>query len=258
MSTNNYAIDYIKRATSSASIEQPDPKRAGTDYQILLGIHEAHKLSGAKGAAGAWSALKKTAPHLDRKSRRIHADELKYIAIPDYAVDEYPIYLQGTNLLIGTRGAGKSLLALDIVAKIAMNNPSRSIVYCAGEAIAAYGVRWEAWKKHNHAHPKNVIFWDGALQLLNPGDVAEFMADIQDDKPCFVVIDTVARSMAGSNENDTAVMSQYVAAAEQLTKELHAGLLLVHHEGRNGMQRGMLKRNDDAFKAVVDQAITTT
>jgi DNA-binding transcriptional ArsR family regulator len=96
-----------------------------------------------------------------------------------------------------------------------------------------------------------VIFWDGALQLLNPDDVAQFMADVQADKPAFIVIDTVARSMAGANENDTAVMSLYVNQSETIGKELNAGILLVHHEGRNGLQRG-----SSALDGAVDSVLS--
>jgi hypothetical protein len=251
MIPNTYAVDYIKRATTSATIEPPDPQRAGQDLETLGAIYTAHTIGKAQGAMGAWSALRKIAPHLDRKNRRIMADDLKYIRIPNYAVSEYPIYDLGTNLFIGTRGAGKSFIALDIVAKIACAQPNRAVVYCAGEAISAYAPRWEAWKQHNQKHPKNVIFWDGALQLLNPDDVAQFMADVQADKPAFIVIDTVARSMAGANENDTAVMSHYANQAEALAKELTAGLLLVHHEGRNGLQRG-----SSALDGAVDSVLS--
>lgn len=48
-----------------------------------------------------------------------------------------------------------------------------------------------------------------------------------------IVIDTLARSMAGGDENSAQDMGRAIAVADQLRDQFDAATLLVHHSGKN-------------------------
>jgi uncharacterized membrane protein len=234
-----YAIKYIRQALTSPSLPAPDKAKAGEDYDALHALYESHQEDGPNGAQKAWKSIKKFAPHLDQKPRLYNANDLVNLVIPKYALPTgYAIYEFGFNILIGKRGAGKSFIALDIAARIAENNPDRTVIYTAGEGLPSYSPRWEAWKKHHQLHLKNLLFWDGAVQLLDAESYTQFAKEVRDLKPIFIIVDTVARAMTGFSENDNTVMGQFVQAVDEMMRELEVGVLLVHHEGRNGEMRG--------------------
>lgn len=234
-----YSVKYVRQALSSEALPPPDRAIAGADYDALHSLYESHRAGGMAAAAASWAALKKFVPHLDQRPKLLNADDLIRLEVPKYALqDGYAIYLHGLNILIGARGAGKSFIALDIAAKIAEDHPDRSVIYTAGEGLPSYAPRWEAWKKYHQKHPKNLMFWDGAVQLLDANTYGEFAEEVRPLKPIFVVIDTVARAMTGFSENDTTVMGEFVQAVDGMMREFECGTLLVHHEGRNGVMRG--------------------
>lgn len=239
MSTH-YCITYIQKCLTSSSVPAPEKSKAGgeSDYNLLLSMYEAHQQYGNEGAIRAWGALKRTAPHLDRRPRWMNANDLHNIEIPRYAQGGYPFYLHGMNVLVGARGGGKSFVALDAAAKIAQAHPQNTVIYTAGEGLPSYVTRWEAWKFWYKAQVNNLIFWEGALQMLNKDELGEFVAEFRPQKPVFIIVDTVARAMTGYNENDTQQMGEFVAMSEAVMKELNCGLLLVHHVGRAGLMRG--------------------
>ncbi len=236
-----YAIKYLRQAVTSDTLPQPDRTKAGSaeNFDALQSIHDAHVAGGQAGARAAWNAVKKFVPHLDQKPQLYNANDLVNLIIPKYALPNgYAIYQYGFNILIGKRGAGKSFIALDIAARIAENNPGRTVIYTAGEGLPSYAPRWEAWKKHHRLYLDNLLFWDGAVQLLDVESYEQFATEVRELKPVFIIVDTVARAMTGFSENDNTVMGQFVQAVDEMMRELDVGVLLVHHEGRNGEMRG--------------------
>jgi hypothetical protein len=234
-----YSIKYIRQAIVSETLPPPDRSKAGNDYDALHALYESHQEGGVEGAQKAWKSIKKFVPHLDQKPKLYNANDLVNLVIPKYALPTgYAIYEFGFNILIGKRGAGKSFIALDIAARIAENNPNRTVIYTAGEGLPSYSPRWEAWKKHHQTHLTNLLFWDGAVQLLDAESYTQFANEVRNLRPIFIIVDTVARAMTGSNENDNTVMGQFVQAVDEMQRELEVGVLLVHHEGRNGEMRG--------------------
>jgi hypothetical protein len=189
------------------------------DYDALHAVYEAHLTGGQAAARTAWGAIKKFAPHLDQRAKLYNANDLINLVIPKYALPTgYAIYEFGFNILIGKRGAGKSFIALDIAARIAENNPDRTVIYTAGEGLSSYAPRWEAWKKHHQVYLKNLLFWDGAVQLLDVESYTQFSSEAHDLRPIFIIVDTVARAMTGSNENDNNVMGQFVQAVDEMQR----------------------------------------
>ena len=190
-----------------------------------------------------------------------YADDLRNLPQPRYALEEYPIYEQGLNVLFGASGAGKSFVAIDIAGRLA--RAGAVVVYIAAEGLFGYSARWECWKAHNGAAAReNLIFWDSPLSLPNESELDSFMTQIAPHKPNVIIVDTVARCMPGYDENSTNDMGLFVSACDQMRHRMGVGVLAIHHTGKDGRIRGssvlfassdsvlFLKRDDTEIKIV--------
>lgn len=174
----------------------------------------------------------------DKTQYLIPADDLHLLEIPTYLIENYAVYDKSLNALVGASGGGKSFAALDIAAKIAQKNLG-VVIYIAAESVAQFGVRFEAWKSHNKVKTlPNLMFHTDAVNMLDELQVTGFLTQVAECRPRFVVLDTVARCMVGGDENSTRDMSLFVDACNRVMRELSAGLLLVHHVGKDGKMRG--------------------
>lgn len=206
-----------------------------------MGIFMAHQVGGVEGAMAAWESLKRLRPDLakdiNKQPKLIHADELKNLVQPAYIVGDYPLYNDGFNVLFGKSGTGKSFVALDIAGRVAVEN---TVVYIAGEGVHGYGERWEAWKSFHQCQHAELYFWTEALQIIEERDVWEFFQELQDNgkSPKLVIIDTLARSAVGVDENSALAMGQFIAAVDNIRDKLNCSTLVVHHTGNNGNIRG--------------------
>jgi RecA-family ATPase len=68
-------------------------------------------------------------------------------------------------------------------------------------------------------------------------------------EPALVVIDTMARSLGGLNENEASAAGVFLGLTETLARELRCHVMTVAHEGKDG-SRGV--RGSSAFEAGVD------
>lgn len=244
--TTRYSINYIHQCLIKDDIEPPIPDRSGDNLDALKALYEAHKAGGSHSAKKAWEVLKKAVPHLNRRQKLISFNDLHLIERPQYALPvsedgtapPYALYLGGLNTLYGQPGSGKSFVAIDFCKRLSLAYPDRAIIFSAGEGVSGLSGRSAAWDKHFGSTPENLLLWDEAVPMLNEAAVEEFIANIEPLKPLFVVVDTLARSMDGENENDTSVMSNYIKATEELMRRLDCGVLLIHHTGRGGFIRG--------------------
>ncbi len=173
----------------------------------------------------------------------ILADELKNLPIPRYSLDEYPIYASGLNMLVGPSGGGKSFIAVDvtglIVTKEVKEDKQPVVVYIAGEGLFGYSSRWEVWKDKNGIHEQaNAIFYDEPVNFLDETEFSKFIDEITPHSPTLIIVDTVATCMSGFDENSTRDMGMFVSACRRLQFLLNAGVLLVHHTGKDGTARG--------------------
>ncbi|MEO1443657.1 MAG: AAA family ATPase [Chloroflexota bacterium] len=260
-----YIADYITRALSADKIEEPDRARAGEHYETLATIHHAHTDNGSQAATAAWGAIKRLAPELamleSTENDLIHADELGTIPIPMYLLTSYPVYSVGFNVLIGESGVGKSFIALDIAGRIATK---AAVVYIAGEGLAGYAARWYAWKDYHHITDTTYLFfYKKALQVLDKVELETFIALIATHEPSLVIIDTLARSAVGVDENSAKEMGEFISACDHIRNSLNVAVLVVHHTGKNGDIRGssslygaadslMLARHDDGFIRLIN------
>jgi RecA-family ATPase len=226
-------------ALNEDELQAPDTSRANGTYELLHSLFIAHVAGGPDGARRAWGALRNAYPQiadLDGPPLLIHADDLaRLIPAPSYVSNEYPLYMGGFNVLIGPSGAGKSFVALDMAAQVACDT---SACYIAGEGIAGYAARWEAWKGHHSVNSANLWFYREALQVIQDDQLHNFIGMIQEHEPELVVIDTLARSAEGLEENSAKDVGRFVGACDRLRRALDTSILVVHHTGKAGTIRG--------------------
>lgn len=154
----------------------------------------------------------------------------------------------GLSLLFGPTGGGKTFLALDYALRIAQQKP---VVYVAAEGAAGYAARLLAWTHHHKQSAGQLFFVCEAVNLLNGGEVAAFIAAISPKAPALVIFDTLARCMIGGEENGSRDMGLAVAACDKIKNAIGGAALLVHHPTK----AGTTERGSGALKAACDQVI---
>lgn len=154
------------------------------------------------------------------------------------------------NLLAGTYGSGKSLIAFDmaycVAAGIAWNGhkvEQGSVVIVAGEGHSGISQRFAALSiKYGIDCPENIHLSELPANFLDP-DGAELVHDAV-EKICpdaaLVVVDTLNRSFGKGDENNTADMTRFVNNIDANFRRSGKTMLIVHHtsKGNTGASRG--------------------
>lgn len=239
----SYTADYIRRALASPTIEAPDFNQANGSGEVLMSIYEAHKIGGVASARAALETVKRLRPDIAdllRKPRKvIPADELKRLSQPEYMIQGYPFYKFAFNVLIGQSGTGKSFVALDFCGRLIKQG--LTVIYVAGEGLHGYAARWEVLKQHLQIeHGATFQFYSEPVQFLDPDARAEFINELSEHgiKPDFIVVDTLARSAVGIEENSNKEIGAWVNAVDIVCRHYDCGVLVVHHTGKDGKTRG--------------------
>ena len=157
-------------------------------------------------------------------------------------------------------------IALSIAAGISIAGTKTvpcGVVYCAAEA--GEGVKARVKQAENNLKISgNSPF---ALLTVAPnlgerdGDTTELIKDIKSAENInqtqykVVILDTLARVMAGFDENSTKDAGQFIKNAEHIARELNALVIVVHHAGKNS-EKGM--RGSSALLGAVDTVLKVT
>lgn len=177
---------------------------------------------------------------------------------------------RSVSALYGASGSGKTFYALDLAFHICLGLPWRGrrvrqapILYIALEGEAGFGKRVEVAKK-NYGTPGKYYF----ARLLAPiglgtseanrtsEELIIRAAQLQKQKTGqpvgLIVIDTLARAMAGDNENEAAAMSTFLARVERIRSKTGAAVLLIHHPGKD---QSLGLRGSSALFAALDAVV---
>lgn len=152
------------------------------------------------------------------------------------------------TMIFGASGASKSFLALDYALQVAQQSP---VVYGAFEGETGYPARVAAWCKHNRKGVGKLFMCLGFVEMIQDMQLNAFIASCQQIKPRLVVIDTLAMSMIGSDENNTRDMGLYIKTCKRLIAELDCSVLLLHHTNKAGIQ----ERGSGAMRGSCDMMI---
>lgn len=164
----------------------------------------------------------------------------------------------------GAPNVGKTFLMLDVALHIAAGIPwhgvktrKSRVLYCAAEGGAGLDLRLEAIKQRNPAlwalAAANFAKMQITLDLHGNADVDAIIAMASKSAGVdLIIIDTLARSLGGGDENSTQDMSRAVNNATRLQHELNATVLFVHHSGKDS-DKGA--RGSTALLGAVDTEI---
>jgi hypothetical protein len=171
----------------------------------------------------------------------------------------------GAAVVMGAANSGKTFVVLDLVLHIAAGQPWRGIrtrkglvVYIAAEGGHGFRNRLAAAKQRYpwaKGAPFLTIF--DAVNLLN-GDADAIVAAVKSaeaeagEPAAVVVLDTLARCMAGGDENSGQDMGKLVGAMDAIRAQTGAAVVLVHHVGKDATKGA---RGHSSLRGAVDTEI---
>lgn len=149
---------------------------------------------------------------------------------------------EGQALIWGPPKCGKSFLTADLMLHVAHGWEYRGrrviagpVMYCAFEGGSGYGQRIAAFRKaHSLANDASAPFYLLAAQVDLIRDVDALVSAIErrlgGERPVAVVLDTLNRSLVGS-ESDDRDMAAYRSAADKIQFTFGCVVVMVHHCG---------------------------
>ncbi|MES9957100.1 MAG: AAA family ATPase [Sedimenticola sp.] len=164
-----------------------------------------------------------------------------------------------TTLIFGDPAVGKSLLALDIAAHVALGQSwcdrkvtQGSVALIAGEGHRGIGDRLAAI-----ANAKTMDLEHAPIFVSNmPARMTElnFVDEIlvaldSEEPPNVIIIDTLHRNLGGGDENSADDIGQFIFACDMLRTTTGAAIIVVHHSGHQEKNRA---RGSSALRAAVD------
>jgi hypothetical protein len=152
--------------------------------------------------------------------------------------------------LVGPTDRFKSFAAYDLAASVQTGQQfveryqteQGQTLYIIGEGRGQFGRRSRAWKAHRGIKDRiGMKFLPVAVQFMESLETSLLLDTIErsmPDPPTLVVVDTVARSMVGGEENSAKDMGLFIAGADRIRHATGATVLLIHHAGKDGKTRG--------------------
>ena len=179
-----------------------------------------------------------------RRFRLVRFAAIKFQTARRYLVQGL-IPSQGLVVVWGPPKCGKSFWIFDLTMHVALGWEYRgrrvqasSVVYIACEGEAGLAARKEAFQQAKIAEEgTDPPFYLLTTRLDLVGDIDELIADIDaqlhGEKCGATVIDTLNRSLVGSESRDED-MAAYIQAADRLRERFGCVVVIVHHCGING------------------------
>jgi hypothetical protein len=177
----------------------------------------------------------------------VHFDDLRPGPTSPWIVDEL-IPIDGLVAVWGPPKSGKSFWTFDLAMHIALGWPYRGrrveqgpVVYCAFEGAEGFRAHAEAFRRTHeiwNVYPweKNPWFYllaTSAKLVRDHKALIQSMDGQTDRPPTVVVLDTLNRSIDGS-ENKDEDMGAYLSAADAICEKFLCAVIIVHHCGTEG------------------------
>jgi hypothetical protein len=199
--------------------------RADGDAAVRARHDRAQKVNGAHATAPAFVLLPFDGIHVDTGRRGYLVKGL--------------IASTGLAVIWGPPKCGKSFWAMDIGLHIALGLEYRGrrvkqaiVVYIALEGRHGFPARIEAFRKHHGIDEAPFYLVTATLNLIADAAalIASIKAQLGDVRPGVLFIDTLNRSLVGSESKDED-MAKYLGAAEDVEQKLGCAVVIVHHSG---------------------------
>lgn len=206
------------------------------------------------------------APNSEAREEATERRRFELIPFDKIAFDTTPAYLAkgiiprvGLCVVWGPPKCGKSFLTFDLLMHVALGWPYRgrrvqkgTVVYCAFEGQAGLRNRVEAFRQRKLAEgAAGVPFYliADAMNLVadHPALIESISAALGDTEPAAIALDTLNRSMPGSESSDED-MTAYVKAGDMA---FNCAVVIVHHCGHDGTR----PRGHSSLMGAVDAQI---
>jgi AAA domain len=170
----------------------------------------------------------------------IRFPEIRAIRDPDYLIKGV-IVAKGLICVWGPPACGKTFFVLDVVMHIALGWEYRGrkikqgpVLYISLEASEGFKKRVDAFRQHVMKSDADAPFamLDVPVKLAKDHQalVAAIRQQLGDMLPVAIVIDTVNRSVTGSESSDED-MGAFIQAADMVRTELSCAVVVIHHCG---------------------------
>lgn len=174
--------------------------------------------------------------------RLVRAGELK--ATPPVWLVRDVLEADTLALIFGDPAAGKSFVAVDLLASIATGTDFHGHAVKQGPAIMINGEgqnglarRLKAWAiRHQSLDDAPLFVSQRPASLCEAESVVAVVSAVDHiakdhGPPVLVAIDTLARNFGPGDENSTKDMSQFIQAADMIRAAHGSTVLLIHHTG---------------------------
>jgi len=207
------------------------------DANYILREYGPHALRQALDSADQEPILVETSS----KFRLVKFSNVKFETSGAYLVKGL-IPASGLIIVWGPPKCGKSFWSMDLGLHIALGWDYRGlrviqgpVVYIALEGSGGYGARVEAFRReHNLSQDTDPDFYLLPTQLDLVADRGQLIDAIRSQlngvRPTCIFIDTLNRSLAGSESNDQD-MGAYIKAADAVIATFRCAVVIVHHCG---------------------------
>jgi hypothetical protein len=171
-------------------------------------------------------------------------DKIKMSSGPTYLVKGL-IPRVGLVIVWGPPKCGKSFWVFDLMMHVALDWPYRGlrvkagpVVYCTLEGAEGFKRRVEAFRRHRLSEEAAGIpfhLMSASLDLIREHDklITAIRVQLKGARPSAIVIDTLNRSLVGSESSDED-MAAYMRAAAALERAFDCVIPIIHHCGHNG------------------------
>ncbi|WP_423210533.1 AAA family ATPase [Paracoccus yeei] len=165
-----------------------------------------------------------------------------------------------SSVVYGASNTGKTFVVLDMAFAVASGRPwdgrettKAGVLYLALEGGAGIRKRFAALRRqYPDADASRLMLAADSVDLCNSKDDAQVVTDAALSIPggCgLIVIDTLARALAGGDENSAVDMGKLIRSVDYIRAATGAHVLLIHHAGKDAT-RGA--RGHSSLKAAVD------
>lgn len=169
----------------------------------------------------------------------------------------------GLTLIWGKPKCGKSFFTFDLMMHVALGWDYRGhkvspgpVVYCAFEGASGFNLRAEAFRQQHGIDAKSgaqLHLVSTALDLVQDHEALIASISAQSERPSAVVLDTLNRSLRGSESSDED-MAAYVRAADAIREAFNCAVIVVHHCGHDENR----PRGHSSLLGAVDAQIAIT
>lgn len=172
-------------------------------------------------------------------------------------------------VIYGDSNSGKTFLAIDIGAAIALQSPwmgrnveGGMVVYLATESPSSVRNRLRAYQAQHQVRVPNFVIvsspinlYDGAADTSAVIDLITRLEAEMGTKCELVIGDTLARMSAGANENSGEDMTTVLKHLDRIKDRAKAAVMLIHHTGKDAA-KGM--RGWSGLRAAIDTELEVT